>query len=327
MISYGFYNSVDHDRKYSAMQFGSMFDGLIRDGIFMSIGTCFRVVPAEDMMIIIGVGKAWFNRTWTWNDAPLPMVIDQSEILLDRIDAVVLDINSNQNYRKNDIIIIKGTPSKNPEKPALINDSTRHQYPLAYIYVEAEATSLRPADITSMIGTSETPYVTGILDTVNIDALLDQWQDQYLVFYEEQTEKMISDNEEWNARLNEWYDTYSSEMNDVAEYWKALWHEWYHMYTNSSAEEFSNWKNQQKEAYTEWLEELQTMLEPDIATNLANEVTDLKKRVSELEQIIEDLESNYTIYSPIRDSDNDFITDSEGDPIKGSVIFVAETTS
>lgn len=327
MISFGFYDSIDHDRKYSAMQFGSMFDGLIRDGIFMSIGTCFRVIPSEDMMVILGAGKAWFDHTWTLNDAPMPMVIPESEILLDRIDAIVLDINSVQSVRANDVIIIKGTPSKNPVPPTLIKNMTRHQYPLAYISVKAGVTSIRAADITSMIGTSETPYVTGILDTVNIDALIDQWGDQWDAFYEEKTGEMTEANEEWKNTITEWYKNYTNEMDNVAEYWKALWHEWYHMYTNSSAEEFSNWKNQQKKEYEEWFQELQAMLEPDVAANLANEIISLKKRVSDLEETIYMLESEYKIYSTIQDSNGDNVTDSEGDPIKGSVEFIVRPTT
>lgn len=185
MVTCGFYNSFNHDRKYDAEPFGSMFDGVIKDGIFMSIGTCFRVIPAENMTVIVGVGKAWFDHSFTKNDAPLPMDIQQSDLLLDRIDAIVIDVNGNREVRNNDIIIIKGTPSKTPQRPILINNARRHQYPLAYISVRAGVTSIRAADITSMVGTSSAPYITGILDTVDIDALVDQWGDQF----------------------NEWFDT------------------------------------------------------------------------------------------------------------------------
>ena len=46
-LTYGFYNSVDHDRVYDATQFGSIFDGVINDGVFQNIGDLFAVSPHE----------------------------------------------------------------------------------------------------------------------------------------------------------------------------------------------------------------------------------------------------------------------------------------
>ena len=55
----------------------------------------------------------------------------------------------------------------------------RWQYPLAYIYVGAGVTSIRQANITNCVGTSECPFVTAPLDKVEIDDLIAQWQDQW----------------------------------------------------------------------------------------------------------------------------------------------------
>jgi len=62
-VTYGFYNSVNGDRKYDAIQVSSIFDGIVKDGIFMSIGTSFRVKAASGMTVNVGVGRAWFNQT------------------------------------------------------------------------------------------------------------------------------------------------------------------------------------------------------------------------------------------------------------------------
>ena len=42
-FTYGFYNSKNHDRTYNAEQMSSIFDGLIEDGIYESIGGAFLV--------------------------------------------------------------------------------------------------------------------------------------------------------------------------------------------------------------------------------------------------------------------------------------------
>lgn len=349
MITYGFYDSLNHDRRYNAIQFGSIFDGVIRDGIFMSIGTCFRVIPGEGMMLLVGIGRAWFNHTWTLNDAPLPIYIPQSEVLLNRIDAIVLDIYSDQAHRVNDVIVVKGTPSKTPQRPTLINTTHRHQYPLAYISVGAGVTSIRAADITSMIGTSSTPYVTGILETVNIDALLDQWQDQWNVFFEKQTAEIESNNafwkrewqqwyeaqtEEiqnaylsWEAQWDAWYESQTGMMKDTADQWKNLWNAWFYSYTNQSEAGLDVWIDNTETDFMTWWQSIQAILDESCCANLAQRIVELEKQNDELEEFRDALINKREVYSPIYDTrydkliaeltnhDNVEITNDQGEPI------------
>ena len=37
-VTYGFYNSLNKDRVYNAEQMSSIFNGIITDGVFASIG-------------------------------------------------------------------------------------------------------------------------------------------------------------------------------------------------------------------------------------------------------------------------------------------------
>lgn len=164
-VTFGFYNSKEGDRRYDAIQMSSIFDGIIQDGILQHVGTAMIVKESEAMIINVGVGRAWFNHTWTLNDALLPLVVPQSEILLNRYDAVVLEVDSREAVRANDIKIIKGTPASNPTKPTMVKTNDRWQYPLAYIYVGAGVTSIRQANITNCVGTSECPFVTAPLKT------------------------------------------------------------------------------------------------------------------------------------------------------------------
>ena len=130
-VTFGFYNSKEGDRRYDAIQMSSIFDGIIQDGILQHVGTAMVVKESEAMIINVGVGRAWFNHTWTLNDALLPLVVPQSEILLNRYDAVVLEVDSREAVRANDIKIIKGTPASNPTKPTMVKTNDRWQYPLA----------------------------------------------------------------------------------------------------------------------------------------------------------------------------------------------------
>lgn len=182
-ITCGFFNAIDDDRMYDAMQMSSLFDGIINDGVFMNIGTAMNVTASKGMVINVGIGRAWFNHTWTQNDAILPLTVEVSELVLNRIDAVVLEVNHNDAVRENDIKIIKGTPATEPVIPTLEDSEHIHQHPLAYIYVGAEVTEITQSDITNCIGTEECPYVTSILKTINADNLLAQWNDQFVRWF------------------------------------------------------------------------------------------------------------------------------------------------
>ena len=128
-LTYGFYNALNHDRLYDAIQMSSIFDGIIRDGIFSTIGTSLVVTAPEDGMYVnVGPGRAWFNHTWTLNDTLLPVEAEQSEVVLDRIDAVVLEVNAGAEVRANSIKFIKGTPSSNPVRPTMIHNAEVNQY-------------------------------------------------------------------------------------------------------------------------------------------------------------------------------------------------------
>lgn len=76
-VTYGFYNSKDGDRRYDAIQMSSIFDGIIRDGILQHVGTAMMVKESEAMIVNVGIGRAWFNHTWTLNDALLPLEVPQ----------------------------------------------------------------------------------------------------------------------------------------------------------------------------------------------------------------------------------------------------------
>ncbi len=182
-VTYGFYDSLSSDRRYNAMQFSSLLDSIIRDGVFASIGAAFAVSPGTGLHVQVGAGRAWFNHTWTYNDFTIVLDIDTPHVLLDRIDTVVLETNSEQATRANSIKVITGTPASSPVPPTLTHTSTINQYPLADVHVIANATGFVPADITNRVGTSDCPFVTGILETINIDFIFAQWQDDFETWF------------------------------------------------------------------------------------------------------------------------------------------------
>ena len=83
------------------------------------------------------------------------------------------------------------------------NSEYVHQYPLCYIQRKHGATAITQADITPMVGSTETPFVTAMLQTVSLDVLLGKWQDE-LNQWVANEEKEFND---WFAGLHDILDS------------------------------------------------------------------------------------------------------------------------
>ena len=294
----GFFNSVDHDRLYDATDISRLFDGLIRDGIFASIGDCLVVKHSNKMNVTVGTGRAWFNRTWSYNDALYPVTIPPSEILMDRIDAIVLEINSVESVRANSIKLIKGTPASTPTKPALTNTKEVHQYPLAYVTVGKEVTSIRQADIENCVGTSACPFVTGILEVISIEQLIPQWRDILNRFVEENTANfntwMNGEKQDYKA----WLTAAKKEIRDWQATSKSDYQKWYDSIKNgydqwfatikaaydANWSTFQQWEKASQTEFDKWFENMKNKLEGDLGAKLTLETEKLgKDKVSLIE--------------------------------------------
>lgn len=241
-ISCGFYNSLNGDRKYDSVQMSHIFDGIISDGIYASIGTAFVVEAAEGRTVNVGIGRAWFDHTWTLNDSILPLEMPVSEVLLDRIDAIVLEVDASENVRNNEIKCVQGTPSTQPERPSMVKTNTLHQYPLCFIKRRAGVDSITQADITNMVGSEETPFVTGIITTISLNVLLGQWENELDQFVEKET-----------ADFEEWFEDMKTDLSQE----KAF---------------LASWTANVQADFIAWFNEMQAQLGTDAAGHLKLEI-------------------------------------------------------
>lgn len=182
-VTYGFYNSLNKDRMYNAEQMSSIFNGIITDGVFSTVGDALMTVAGTGMQVIVKPGRAWFNSTWTLNDAQLPLDVPAADVSLARIDAVILEVNSAVATRANSIKVLKGTPSANPTKPTLSATETLHQYALAYITVGAGITSITAANIEINVGKTSCPFITSVLQQTDITDLFNQWDAEFSAWF------------------------------------------------------------------------------------------------------------------------------------------------
>lgn len=294
-VTFGFYNSVNHDRRYNALQMSSIFDGIIKDGIFMSIGTAMVVKAASGMTVNVGEGRAWFDHTWTLNDSELPVKLEASELILNRIDTIVLDVDHRDSVRANSIIALKGTPATSPVAPTLIRSTDHNQYPLCNIYVKAGVTEITQSNITNLVGTGSCPFITGILETVDIEDLVSQWE----------------------AQWNEFYNAQTLDMQLTADAWKKQWNDWYTTQTAIATGDMDNWMRDRQAEFDYWWSQIQAVLDGDVAANLA-------QRVLKLEENFGILATEFKVYHNLLDSDGDTIQDNNGDNVMTQVIFVTK---
>jgi hypothetical protein len=262
-VTFGFYNSMNGDRKYNAQDMSRIFNGIINDGIFMSIGTSMIVKATEGMIVEVGEGRAWFNGTWTHNDAILELRLTESDLLMDRIDAVVLEIDTNDNVRTNSIKVVTGEPSMVPNQPVMRKESGCFQYPLAYIYVAGTVTEITQANITNMVGTSECPFVTGILETMDIDALIAQWGQQW----NEWKSSIEADNDNWTDTERAEYEQWVSDQEDAMDAWTATF-----------KKDLTDFKTLNESDFLIWFDGIKKQLTEDAVGNLQTQMSDIAQR-------------------------------------------------
>lgn len=205
-ITYGFFNSVDHDRVYNADQIGDMFKGLISNGVYESVGNAFKVNASSGLNISVGSGRAIVGDKWVENDNAETLTLSTAHATLPRIDAIVLRRSTTS--RDVSLIVVDGTPASSPNAPVPVINATTYDITLAQIRVPAGATEITQANIYDLRGSSMCPWVTGIVEQVNTSDLFDQYTAAY--------SEMLSTMQNWfinqQAAFDNWFSTLTSDL-------------------------------------------------------------------------------------------------------------------
>lgn len=296
-LSFGFFDSNNGDRVYNATQFSSMFDGIINDGVYQTIGDKFRVTPGTGMAVNIGTGRAWFKRKWIYNSSAYSISLDAASSN-PRIDTVVLAVDLRTSQRRAFFSVVKGTPASNPSRPAMPTTTDVYYMPLAYIKIPAGATSITQSNITNAVGSSATPYVTGILQVTSIENLTAQWEDQWNGWHND-----------WDAEVDNYRSMINDDMNDLSRRYQSALSDinadvarvYAERQTaiqdistflaglkddlesdgNTVISDFQSWMNGKESMFDTWFSRLQNELSSNQAANLA-------ARIEAVDQHVED---------------------------------------
>lgn len=204
-VTYGFFNSVNGDRKYNADQMSSYFDGLVTDGVYEKIGNALIVKAGTGMQVSVGKGRAVIRSKWFDNDAPYIINLNPAHVTLNRYTAICLRLDLEA--REIDFYMKDSADATTPVKPVMEDSQTVKELCLAYIYVKRGVTEITQADITdTRANTQICGWVTGLIRQVDTSQLFLQWQTAY--------EKSITEMQDWKTRQQTAFDSWFAALTD-----------------------------------------------------------------------------------------------------------------
>jgi hypothetical protein len=193
-IRYGYFNSVNGDRKYSADDISNYFVKLISNGVFATPANAMQVQENSGMNVQVSAGWAFINCKWLSNDAPYILTIDAADVALNRIDRVVVRLNSASDTRNITIAVVKGTPASSPTAPALTRSGGVYELSLAQVLITAGATSISQSAITDeRADTSVCGFVTGLIDQIDTTNLFAQFTVAFEQWFNEMKDQLTED--------------------------------------------------------------------------------------------------------------------------------------
>ena len=170
MVTYGFFNSVDGDRRYTADQMSTYFKGLISDGVYEGVGSALVVTAGDGMTVNVGTGRAIIDCKWINLDGVESLPISPASPTQARYTAVVVRLD--RENRQMVLTTVDGEPAASPVMPEIGDD----ELCLAMLYVTANAVSISQVNITDMRGSQYCLWVTGLIDQLDTSTLFLQWQ-------------------------------------------------------------------------------------------------------------------------------------------------------
>ena len=133
-----------------------------------------------------------------------------------------------------------------PVTPTLSKNGNLYQYPLCYIYRKAGSTEIKQTDITNTVGSEETPFITGLMQTISLSELLGQWEDELDQFVKDETADFHSDYQQLKRKME------------------------------AAAAVLTEWTKGEQQTFLDWFESMRNQLSTDAAGNLQLQLDKMK---------------------------------------------------
>ena len=177
-----FFNAVldggVYDRIYNAEDVTSYLDKIVGNGVFPNPSTQLQVRAGSGMQVIVSAGSGWIDGHKMVNTADLTLSIIASDVVLDRIDAVIFYVDYTS--RTMGITVKAGTAASAPVAPTMTRSGTRYEMCLAHVYVAKQTSAITAAMITDTRGNSSIcGFVQGLIQQIDTSTLWTQQQAQF----------------------------------------------------------------------------------------------------------------------------------------------------
>jgi len=190
LINGGFFDSVNKDRLYTADDMNRPYKRVITEGVFATPAgtpsTDLQVVSANNAMnIIVKAGEGLLGGKWFENPSDIAITVPANNNVTPRRDSVIIQIDKTQAGRISNIVYREGTPSSNPQPPAIGTVNNIIEKRIANIYIAPGANYIGQDAITDLRGSSELPWITSLIKQVDTSTLLAQFDAAYWNWYNE----------------------------------------------------------------------------------------------------------------------------------------------
>lgn len=217
-VNCGFFDSINKDRLYSADEMNRPYRRVITNGVFATPqGTAsndLQVLSANNgMNIIVKKGEGLFADKWFENAADIPITVPSNNGIVGRIDSIIVQVDKRQSGRKGNIVYRCGTPNSSPVAPGINSIDSVVEYRIASIFVSPGANYIGQDVISDLRGSSECPWVTSLIQQVDISSLFLQWQAAYKMYYDESTEDFEEYKEAQRAAWQQFLDNLTSDLS------------------------------------------------------------------------------------------------------------------
>lgn len=203
-IRYGYFNSIDGDRKYNAEDMTMYFKGLVSDGVYQTIGDMFSVTAGDGLTVSVGTGRALVNMHWVENTAVMNLDIGVASVSSDIYKLIVLRCDLTDSVRSVSVIVKNSSDGS----VTLTNTEMITEICIARVRVRKNASTISQSDIRDYRGSTYCPWITGLVKQVDISQL----NAQFYKYYEEQTVELDAYMKSQKESFDNWLSSLQSEL-------------------------------------------------------------------------------------------------------------------
>lgn len=191
------------DRAVNSEEYRKLLRELFTSGILPTVSTNLQVTANEGMLVKVGAGFCMVDGCMKLEEEDRTLTVQASNSNYDRIDTVVMRLNTNDDVRTCDLYILKGEANSSPKRPDLTRQGSIYEIGLADLYITKGATTVSDERITDTRYENERCGIISsisVIDTSTLDNQLQAW-------YKEITSYLENFEANNDKEFNTWFET------------------------------------------------------------------------------------------------------------------------